>query len=190
LIAALVLGVALAGCAGATKTPVVHFVTPTPEPTPTPKPTPTPAPTIGPCDGANLSASIVANSGNAWQTGSGHAMADFTLKNTGSAQCIVKSKGIPVLLNGDNTILITGPDPGSTTSLVIAPGGSLRASVQTANLCAAPPIIPPVHVGFIMAGSGLVYASPASQSDIGGVPPCSGDNNIPAGDIQMTSWAP
>ena len=66
LVALLVLGAALGGCAGAKKTPQVLFATPTPEPTPTPSPTPvvtpsptptaaptpTPAPTTGPCNGS------------------------------------------------------------------------------------------------------------------------------------------
>jgi hypothetical protein len=200
----LTLGVALAGCAGAAKTPVVKFVTPTPAatptpeptpspteaPTPTPRPTPTPAPTIGPCPGTSLSVSIVANGATAWQSGSGHAMADFIVKNVGPVQCTIRSKSTPVLLNGDTSILITGAGPGSVPLLNLAPGASVKASVQTSNLCAAPPIIAPVQVGFIMGGTGLVIASPASASDIGGVPPCSGDNGIPAGSIQMTSWAP
>jgi len=204
LAAALVLGAALAGCAGATKTPVVKFVTPTPvvtptpeptpsptdTPTPTPRPTPTPAPTIGPCPGTNLSVSIVANGASAWQSGSGHAMADFTVKNIGSSQCTMQSKSQPVLLNGDTTILIMGSGPGSVPLLNLAPGASVKASVQTSNLCAAPAIIAPVQVGFIMSGTGLVIASPASPSDIGGVPPCTGDNSIASGTIQMTSWAP
>jgi hypothetical protein len=204
LIAALALGVALAGCSNATKTPVVKFVTPTPtvtptpsptpevtpSPTPTPKPTPTPAPTIGPCNGNNLAIAIVPNGGLAWQSGGGHAQADFSLKNNGSTPCLIKSKSQPMLLNGDNSILITGPDPGAVTSLNLAPGATIKASVQTANLCAAPPIIAPVRVGFVISGTGLVIAPAASSSDVAGVPPCLGDNSVPSGEIQMTSWAP
>jgi hypothetical protein len=206
LIAMLVLGAALAGCAGSTKTPVVVFVTPTPKPTPVPTPSPTPeitvaptptkaptpkpVPTVGPCFGGSLSLTITLQGGQAWQSGTGHEMATFELKNTGSSQCIVKAKSKPLLLNGDGSILITGPDPGSASNLMLAPNGILHASVQTSNLCAAPPIAAPVRVAFIMSGTGMVIADPASPTDLAGVPPCMGDNGVPAGDIQMTSWAP
>ena len=204
LCAMLVLGVALAGCSGATKTPKVVFVTPTPKPTPvptptpegtpsptpTPVPTPKPTPTVGPCFGGDLKIVISVNGGVAWQSTAGHEMADFTLTNTGSKPCLVKSKSQPLLLNGDGSILITGPDPGAVPMLMLAPNATLRASVQTSNLCAAPPIVAPVRVGFVISGSGLVTADAASPTDLAGVPSCLGDNNVPAGDIQMTSWAP
>ena len=210
LIAALVLGAALAGCAGATKTPVVVFVTPTPPPTPTPSPTPEitpgptptktptptkvptpkPPPTVGPCYGGGLKISILVSGGVAWQSGTGHEMATFDLKNTGSAPCLIKSKSQPLLLNGDDSILITGPDPGSVPNLMLAAGATLRASVQTSNLCAAPPIVAPVRVAFVISGTGMVTADAASPTDLAGVPPCLADNTVPAGEIQMTSWAP
>lgn len=204
LVAMLVLGAALAGCASASKTPVVVFVTPTPKPTPTPTPTPevtdTPAPTpvptpkpsatVGPCYGGSLKITITVSGGIAWQSGTGHEMATFELKNTGSVPCLIKSKSQPLLLNGDDSILITGPDPGSQSNLRLEPNGKLLASVQTSNLCAAPPIVPPVRVAFVISGTGMVVADPASPTDLGGVPPCMADNSVPAGDIQMTSWAP
>jgi len=204
LVAMLVLGAALAGCAGAAKTPKVLFVTPTPSPTPeptptpeitpsptpTPVPTPVPTPTTGPCNGASLAISISTQSGLGWQTVSGHQMANFELKNTGSTVCLVSSKSQPLLLNGDNSPLITGSNPGSSTSLRLQPGATLKATVQTGNLCAAPPLIAPLQVAFVMPGTGLVIAAPASQSDMGGAPPCTGDATKPSGDIQMSSWAP
>ena len=204
LVVALALGAALAGCSGAVKTHQVVFVTPTPtptraptptpvvtpKPTPTPSPTPKPSPTTGPCYGANISIAITVNGGVAWQSGSGHEMASFVLTNKGSAPCLFKSKSQPMLLNGDGSILLSGPNPGSVPMLMLAAGKTLQASVQTANLCAAPPITAPVRVGFLIAGTGLVIADPASPTDLGGVPPCTGDANVPSGDIQMTSWAP
>ena len=206
LIAMLVLGAALAGCSGATKTPKVLFVTPTPPvtpsptptptpnitPSPTPKPTPkpTPVPTIGWCYGSALQITIMLQGGLAWQSGAGHEMATFQLKNAGSATCAIASKSQPLLLNGDDAILITGPAPGSSPTLMLAPNATMMASVQTSNLCAAPPIVAPVQVGFVMPGTGLVVAAAASPTDLGGVPSCIGDNTIPAGDIEMTSWAP
>jgi hypothetical protein len=204
LIAMLVLGAALAGCGSTAKTPAVVFVTPTPTatpvptptpevteaPTPTPVPTPKPTPTVGPCYGASLAVTIVVDGGLAWQSGTGHEMATFQLKNTGSVPCQVKSKSQPLLLNGNDSILITGPDPGSAPMLMLAPNATLRASVQTSNLCAAPPIIAPVRVAFVMFGTGMVIAEPASPTDLAGVPPCIGDNSVPSGDVQMTSWAP
>ncbi|MGD0019915.1 MAG: hypothetical protein ABSD62_11725 [Candidatus Limnocylindrales bacterium] len=204
LIAMLVLGAALAGCSGPTKTPVVVFVTPTPKPTPvptptpevteaptpTPVPTPKPSPTVGPCYGSNLKITITVSGGLTWQSGAGHEMATFELKNTGPVPCLVKSKSQPLLLNGDDSILITGPDPGSAPMLRLEPNGTLLASVQTSNLCAAPPIVAPVRVAFVISGTGMVTADPASPTDLAGVPPCMADNSVPSGDIQMTSWAP
>ena len=204
LIAALALGVAIAGCASSTKTPKIIYVTPSPSPTPvvtptpeitpspTPKPTPTPvpSPTVAPCNGSNLTITIQTVSGLTWQGGSGHQLATFQLKNTGPVPCLVKAKSQPLLLNGDGSILITGPDPGSAGSLMLGPGATLKASVQTGNLCAAPPIVAPVQVAFVMSGTGLVTAAATSPTDVGGVPPCGGDATVPSGDIQMTSWAP
>jgi hypothetical protein len=204
LVAALAIGVVLAGCAGAKKTPALLFVTftpsptpvptPTPEvtpsPTPTPPPTPKPTPTTGPCNGSSLTITLTLQNGEAWQTGSGRAMASFELKNTGSTPCLVSSKSQPLLLNGDGSILITGPEAGSAAYLLVQPNGTLRTSIQTGNLCASPPLLAPVQVGFVLPGTGLVVVPPPSPSDMGGVPPCSGDSSKPSGDIQMSSWAP
>ena len=135
LAAMLVLGAALAGCAGAAKTPKVLFVTPTPSPTPeptptpeitpsptpTPVPTPVPTPTTGPCNGASLAITIESQGGLAWQPVSGHQMANFDLKNTGSTACLVSAKSQPLLLNGDESPLITGSVPGASTSLLLQP---------------------------------------------------------------------
>jgi hypothetical protein len=128
--------------------------------------------------------------GLAWQSGTGHEMATFQLKNTSSASCVIASKSQPLLLNGNSAILISGAAPGSSPMLMLAPNATMMASVQTSNLCAAPPIVAPVQVGFVMPGTGLVIAAPASPTDLGGVPSCMGDNTVPAGDIEMTSWAP
>jgi hypothetical protein len=200
LIAMLVLGAALAGCSGATKTPkVLAFVSPTPTaspsptptPLPTPSPTPKPSPTTGPCYGANLQITIILQGGLAWQSGAGHEMATFQLKNTGSTPCLISSKDQPLLLNGDGSILISGPAAGSSPNLMLAPNATMLASVQTSNLCAAPPIVAPVVVAFVMpGGTGMVTSSAASSTDLGGVPSCLGDNTAPSGDIEMTSWAP
>ena len=204
LIAALVLGIAVVGCASSTKTPKIIYITPspaptpaptptpeiTPSPTPTPTPTPVPSPTIGPCNGSNLTITIQTVSGLTWQENSGHQMATFQLKNTGPIPCQVKAKSQPMLLNGDDSILITGPDPGSTGTLMLDPGATLKSSVQTGNLCAAPPIVAPVRVAFVMSGTGLVTAEATSPTDMGGIPSCLNDSTVPSGDIQMTSWAP
>jgi hypothetical protein len=117
-------------------------------------------------------------------------MATFQLQNTGSTPCVIASKSQPLLLNGDSSILITGPAPGSSAMLMLAPNATMLASVQTSNLCAAPPIVAPVRVAFVIPGTGMVMADPASSTDLGGVPSCLGDNTIPSGDIQATSWAP
>jgi hypothetical protein len=202
ILAAIVVGLALAGCAGATKTPQIIYTTPspspTPEPTPSPEPTPTPeptpsptpAPTLGPCPGYSLSATLAVSGGQAWQGGAGSKQATVVLKNDGSTRCVVKSKSQPVLLNGDQSILITGPVAGTPASLMLDPGKTLQTSVSTSNLCASPPIIAPVQVGFIMAGTGLVIVDAASSTDIGGVPPCNGDPSVPSGEMSMSSWAP
>jgi hypothetical protein len=204
LAGALLLGTAVVGCAGSTKTPQLHFVTPTPTasptpsptpvttptPTPKPKPTPTPTPTIGPCSGNAIQISIKPVNGQNWQSSAGHEMASFVLKNNSASSCLVQAKNQPMLINGDNSILIAGSVPGTTTMLNLAPGASLQAAVQTSNFCAGPPVVAPVRVGFVINGTGLVLVDPTSASDVSAVPPCSGDPSTPSGDIQMTSWAP
>ena len=205
LIAALALGIAVVGCASSAKTPQIIYITPSPSPTPvptptpeitpspTPKPTPkpVPSPTIGPCSGSNLTITIQTVGGLTWQESSGNQLASFQLKNTGSTPCLISSKDQPLLLNGDGSILISGPAAGSSPNLMLAPNATMLASVQTSNLCAAPPIVAPVVVAFVMpGGTGMVTSSAASSTDLGGVPSCLGDNTAPSGDIEMTSWAP
>jgi hypothetical protein len=63
----------------------------------------------------------------------GHVMATFHLKNNGPIACTVKAKDQPLLLNGNDTILINGPAAGSSATLTLAPGGTLSTDVQTGN---------------------------------------------------------
>ena len=198
IFAALVLGFALVGCAGAAKTPQILYMTPTPSPTPEPTPTPevtppptvTPEPTIGPCVGWSLSLTLKVVGGSAWQTSAGQQVATVEMRNNGPAICIVQSKNQAFLLNGDGSILLTGADPGETSSLMLDPGGVLKTSIQTSNLCGAPPVVAPVKVAFMFPVTGLVIVEPASETDTGAVPACSGAPGTISGDIQMTSWAP
>jgi hypothetical protein len=204
LIAALALGIAVVGCASSAKTPQIIYITPSPSPTPvptptpeitpspTPKPTPTPvpSPTIGPCSGSNLTITIQAANGLTWQENSGHQLANFQVKNTGPVPCQVKAKSQPMLLNGDGSILIAGPEAGSAGILMLNPNTTLKTTVQTGNLCAAPPIVAPVRVAFVMSGTGLVIAETTSPTEMGGIPSCQGPATVPSGEIQMTSWAP
>jgi hypothetical protein len=204
ILAALALGLALAGCAGAAKTPQILYMTPTPEPTPEPTPTPeqtptpeittppspTPAPTTGPCVGWNLGVSLKIVGGSAWQTSSAQQVATIEMRNNGPVICIVKSKNQAFLLNGDGSILLTGPVPSDATNLMLDPGSVLKTSVQTSNLCGAAPVLAPVRVAFMFPGTGLVTVEPASASDVGAVPSCAGAAGTVSGDIQMTSWAP
>ncbi len=79
---------------------------------------------------------------------------------------------------------------GKITDLMIDPGSVLKTSVQTSNLCGAAAVVPPVRVGFMFPGTGLVIVEPASTTDVGAVPSCAGAPGTISGDIQMTSWAP
>ena len=213
LLVAAALGVALAGCTGSGATPQVVYITPGPAsggvdasssvaasvtaapsatqaPTlaPTFAATATPAP--GPCNASNLTATVQSSGGISWQSGAGHRMATFVLKNVGPVACNVKAKSQPLLLNGDDSILILGPAPGSSATLMLAPGGTVHTIVQTGNLCGAPTIIAPVKVAFMMPGGvGLVVATPLSASDEGGMPPCMGDPSTYSGSIDMQPWA-
>jgi hypothetical protein len=134
---------------------------------------------------------IQGSGGIYWQGGSGHALATFLLKNTGPVACLVKAKDQPLLLNGDDSVLILGAGAGPSAYLALAPGGILHADVQTGNLCNAPAIVAPVRVAFMMpGGTGLVVATPLTSSDTGGIPPCLGDPSIYTGSIEMQPWAP
>jgi hypothetical protein len=95
-----------------------------------------------------------------------------------------------MLLNGDGSILIAGPEAGSAGILMLNPNTTLKTTVQTGNLCAAPPIVAPVRVAFVMSGTGLVIAETTSPTEMGGIPSCQGPATVPSGEIQMTSWAP
>jgi hypothetical protein len=96
-----------------------------------------------------------------------------------------------MLLNGDGSVLILGLAAGASATLTLAPSGTLKAIVQTGNLCNSPTILAPVKVGFMEPGStGLVVAQPLSPSDVGGVPGCLGDPSITSGSIEMQPWSP
>jgi hypothetical protein len=202
-LAAIALAGAVIGCSGSGSTPTIGNATPTPgaptpsptstlAPTPTPTPTPTPISTPGPCNASDLTITIQDSGGGIfWQGGGGHALATFQLQNTGSVACTVKARTQPMLLNGDGSILILGLAAGASATLTLAPSGTLKAIVQTGNLCNSPTIVAPVKVGFMEPGStGLVVAQPLSPSDVGGVPPCLGDPSITSGSIEMQPWSP
>jgi hypothetical protein len=194
-LASLATAALLVGCGGSSETPQKIYVTPSPTPTPieTPTPTatpePTPTPTPGPCNGAELKITIQKDGSFYWQSGAGHKMATLALKNTGSTACIVKAKSQPLLMNGDGVVLMTGAAPGSSASLTLPPGGVLKTSVQTGNLCANPPIAAPVRVAFILPGTGLVIAEAPTPTDTDGVPGCLGDPSVPSGDISAQAWS-
>jgi hypothetical protein len=133
---------------------------------------------------------MIISGGSAWQGGAGHQMASFQLKNNGPVACLVRAKSQPLLVNGDGIILITGADAGAAATLRVEPNGILKSSVQTSNLCAAPPIVAPVLVEFVLPGTGLVIVPAPSTTDTGGVPSCLADPGTPTGSIDMQSWAP
>jgi hypothetical protein len=203
---ALALAAVLVGCSGSSATPVRTTggpaltatattsngatATPTGLATPTAKPTPTPSPTIGPCSAVDVAIEITVDQGIFWQGAAGHRAAKFKLTNGGSADCIVKAKSQPLLINGDGAVLITGAAAGSSASLTVAAGSSISAEVQTDNLCHAPTIVAPVRVAFVLPGIGTVIATTASPTDTGAIPPCLGDPAVASGDITMTVWAP
>lgn len=215
LLFSILVAAAVAGCSASSATPPVVFVTdsptavattaatatPTPTPTATPAATPTPAPThtpisaptltIGPCNASVLTITIQGTGGVYWQGGTGHELATFVLKNTGTVACTVKAKDQVLLLNSDDSVLILGPAAGTSATLTIPAGGVLHTDVQTGNLCDAPTPVPPVRVAFMMpGGTGLVVAKPLSPTDAGGVPPCLGDPSVYTGSISMQPWAP
>ena len=107
---------------------------------------------------------------------------------TGLAQPNATQTPSPV----DHTIeiLIAGPEAGSAGILMLDLNATLKTTVQTGNLCAAPPIVAPVRVAFVMSGTGLVIAETTSPTEMGGIPSCQGPATVPSGEIQMTSWAP
>lgn len=218
LLAGIALGVAVAGCSGSSATPPIIYITPTPAPTPvatptpeltlaptatptatptaaptptpthTPAPTPTPAP--GPCNATYLALTIQSSGGISWQGGAGHELATFQLKNIGTVACTIKAKGQPLLLNGDDSILILGHAPGTSATLTIGPGATVHADVQTGNFCDGPAIVAPVRMAFMMpGGTGLIVAKPVSSTDAGGVPPCLADPSIYSGSIDAQPWA-
>ncbi len=160
----------------------------TPSPTPL-KPTPNASPAF--CKTSQLTAYIDLSGGLYWSGAAGSESANFSLKNTSSAACLVRTKAQPQLVNGDGKILITGAKPAASAALSLAPGATLNTMVQTSNLCDAPPIVAPVRVAFSLSGGfARVVASPASPSDTGGIPPCNGSPTVPSGSISMHDWAP
>jgi len=213
LLAGIALSVVVGGCSGSSATPPIIYITPTPAPTPVatptleatvaptatptaapthtpaPTPVPTPVPTPGPCNATYLALTIQSSGGLNWQSGAGHQTATFQLKNTGAVACTIKAKGQPLLLNGDDSILILGHAPGTSATLTIGPGASVHADVQTGNFCDGPAIVAPVRVAFMMpGGTGLIVAKPVSSSDTGGVPPCLADPSIYSGSIDTQLW--
>jgi hypothetical protein len=158
----------------------------------TPTPTAASVPVTGPssCTETDLRASIDVNDGIGWTGAMGSRMATIRLRNAGSAACVIADLDPLELVDGEGRLLIAGGHPGSS-SLVLRPGEVVATTVRTADLCAAPEPVAPVRVRFLLgAGSGTVTVEPLSASDVGGVPPCNGDPNAPAGEIEMHAWAP
>ncbi len=176
--------------------------TPTPEPRVTPEPTPsrTPAPTPAPtpvrrCLSTDVAVAIVPHHGGMpdplyWEGNMGRLYGTFTLTNISPTPCRVDSLSTPQLINGDGKILIEGGSVAPTIMKTMRPGQTLTALVVSANLCAAPPIVAPVTVGFIMSEGKAAVAPPISPTDTQAVPPCSGDPSVPSGDIyiQNPGW--
>jgi Protein of unknown function (DUF4232) len=214
---AAVVSLAVAGCLGSSPTPEIKYVidtpppsspgatasaTPTPTltptltpmPTPTPTPTPTPSPTPAPvaCTVANLKLTITDSGGGIyWQGGGGHKLAAVVVKNMGAVPCTLKAMNQVLLLNGDDSILILGKGAPTSTTLTVAPGGTLRTQVQTGNFCDGPTIVAPVRAAFMVpGGTGLIVVTPPAPTDTGGVPPCLGDPGVYTGSVEMQPWAP
>ncbi len=153
-----------------------------------PTATPTPVATPALCGPAQVAITIVKDQGIYWQGGTGQRMATFQLKNTSSKACVVKKMSRPELINGNGAILIKGAAPGASASLTVGPGGTLKTTVQTGNLCHAPAIVSPTRVAFVLVPGGTaILATPPVN---GGVPPCLGDPAVASGSIAMPGWAP
>jgi len=103
--------------------------------------------------------------------------------------CTIRATSQPELVNGDGFVLIRGAAPTSRALRTLRPGASFTTLVVTSNLCAAPPIVAPVRVAFVLgSGSGTVTASAVSATDVAGVPPCNADPKVHSGSIRMQVW--
>ncbi len=155
-----------------------------PAPTATPLPTATSVAAIPLCSPAKLAARITA-----WDAGMGNRTAHVEVTNTDSAACHIRKLDRPQLVDGHGSVIMNGLPPIASSFITINPGGILKTLVNASNYCGPDPLAP-VSVAFIYPGGvGRFVATPLSQTDVSGVPPCNGAPGS-AGQITMLAWAP
>jgi uncharacterized protein DUF4232 len=150
----------------------------TPEPTPTPTPSPTPVPTVGPCAAADLSARITS-----WEGAAGSRIANVTVKNDGSAPCILPDDPSPSLVDHAGTVFAHDPNHPKVAAVELGAGKTTTTLVEVGNVCKTGPVAP-VTLSFQLAGGDLV-ADPASPTDTT-LPPCNGPGQPAV--ILMKPW--
>jgi hypothetical protein len=121
-----------------------------------------------------------------WDGAAGSRTAHLELTNTSSVACTVRAMARPQLVDGKGSVLIDGPTPGASATLVVAPGGVLRTLAQASNYCGPNPVAP-VSIAFVLTDGGRITATPFSAHDAT-VPPCNGPGQ--PGSISMHPWAP
>jgi hypothetical protein len=195
LAASAILVFALAGCQSSSAPLPTTIVVPGSRPSTSLVATATPVDTgshgpIAACTSASLTIALTPKDGLDWQAGANLRSAVFTLTNAGSAACRVKALAQPLLVNGDGLTLITGAAAPDSEWIEVAPGGTLKTTVQTGNLCTKSTLIAPLLVAFTFPGGGdTVIALPANPTDLGADPGCQGDPGTPSGTIEMQAWS-
>ncbi len=199
LIFGVFLGLVLAGCQGnSTSRPTTIVIsggsatlktTTGPGSTPTPTSSGSVAP-LGACRATSLDITLTPQDGQDWQAGTGHRLAVFTLKNAGPADCRVRAKSQPMLVNGDGSILIAANAAPASDWVNVAKGAALKTTVQTSNLCTTTTLVAPLRIAFVMPEGDTIIAMPGGPTDMGADPGCPGDPGTPSGAIEMQPWAP
>jgi hypothetical protein len=141
---------------------------------------PSAAATVGPCDPAELAARITM-----WEGAAGSRIATVELTNRAATDCLVDEIARPQLVDRSGRLLADGAMPASTSSISIAPRGTLTTLVSTANVC-DPAAVPPVSIVFVLADGRQVLATAVDRND-STVPSCLGPSQ-PAS-IEMHPWS-
>ncbi len=148
---------------------------------PTVAPTPSAAATTGPCRAADLHAFIIR-----WEGAAGQRIANLAMTYSGTSPCTLRAMARPQLVDRSGSILISGPTPSSSATLILAPSDAVTTLVQAGNYCGRTPD-PPVTVAFVSSDGERIIATPTALTDAT-VPPCNGPGQPSV--ISMHPWTP
>jgi hypothetical protein len=179
------LGVVMFGACGNPPSP-----SPSPSPSAPPSATPSPqpssaAPSESPVEAACAAAGIVAT-GGPWGGAAGSRGSDVTVRNAGTAACLLPAAPTIALVDPAGAVVLTNAPARAGTGPSLAPDGTIGFSFEFGNWCDQQVSLP-LHVSLALATETIDVAN-LSVATTDELPPCNGPGQ-PAS-ISATDWEP